>query len=272
MAWTVFRPKRLEWFRGFFVAVAVSTLAYAGASWWWPWSPGRWGGLAFGTMAAVLFLVDSLYPLRRRLMAWPFGTAQRWLQFHLYGGGLASLFVLFHVGFQAPEGQFGWWLLTLSLWTTATGLLGVYLQKYVPLVLASNLSVEAIYERIPELSSRLQGEADRLLAGGPDLIQRFYLDDLRAWLGTLSPSWSYVLDVRADRERRMAPFQEMSAYLSEPDRLRFSDLQAIVSEKMELDIHYSLQRLIRVWIPLHAVPAIVLMGMLVVHIGAVLLF
>jgi hypothetical protein len=41
---------------------------------------------------------------------------------------------------------------------------------------------------------------------------------------------------------------------------------------MELDIHYSLQRLLRVWIPLHAVPAIVLMGMLIVHIGAVLLF
>jgi hypothetical protein len=272
MAWTVFRPKRIAWFRGFLVAAVASTAAYVAASWWRPWSPGRWGGLTFGTLAAVLFLIDSLYPLRRRLMARPFGNAQRWLQFHLYGGGLACLFVLLHVGFRLPGGQFGWWLLLLTLWTTATGLAGVYLQKYVPTVLASNLSTEAIYERIPELSGRLVGEADQLLVGAPDLIQRFYSGELRKWLGTLSPSWSYALDVRADRDRRMAPFREMATFIAEQDRGRLADLQAIVGEKMELDIHYSLQRLLRIWIPLHAVPAMVLMGLLVVHIGAVVLF
>jgi hypothetical protein len=272
MASMVFRPKRVAWFSGFLAVAVLSIAAYAAASRWWPWSPGRWGGLTFGTLAAVLFLIDSLYPLRRRLMAWPFGTAQRWLQFHIYGGGLACLFVLCHVGFRWPAGQFGWWLLLFSLWTTATGLAGVYLQKYIPSVLASNLSVEALYERIPELSAHLQGRADQLLVGGPDLIQRFYVDSLRAWLGTLTPSWSYVLDVGADRDRRMAPFREMATFISEPDRGRLTDLQAIVGEKMELDIHYSLQRVLRVWIPLHVVPAIVLMGLVVVHVATVLLF
>ena len=156
MAWMFFRPKRVVWFRSFLVAAVISIAAYAGASWWWRWAPGRWGGLTFGTLAALLFLIDSLYPLRRRLMGWPFGTAQRWLQFHLYGGELACLFVLLHIGFRWPGGQFGWWLLLLSLWTAATGLLGVHLQKYIPMVLASNLSSEAIFERIPELSARLQ--------------------------------------------------------------------------------------------------------------------
>jgi len=268
----VFRPKRIAWFRGFLVVAVVSSLVYAGASGWWPWAPGRFGGLTFGTIAALLFLVDSLYPLRRQLMGWPFGNAQRWLQFHIYGGAIACLFVLFHTGLRLPGGQFGWWLLLLSLWTTASGLAGVYIQKYVPTVLTSNLSTEAIYERIPNLSARLQTEADQLLIGAPDLIQRFYMGDLRTWLGTLAPSWGYVLDVRADRERRMAPFREMSTYLSDQDRTRLSDLQAIVGEKMELDIHYSLQRLLRFWIPLHAVPAIVLTGLLVVHVAAVLLF
>jgi hypothetical protein len=92
------------------------------------------------------------------------------------------------------------------------------------------------------------------------------------WLGTLTPSWSYVLDVGADRDRRMAPFREMSTFISEPDRGRLMELQAIADKKMELDIHYSLQRVLRVWIPLHVVPAIVLMGLLVVHVGAALLF
>jgi hypothetical protein len=272
MTSTVFRPKRRGWFRAFLAMAVASTAGSFAAAWWWPWAPGRGGGLAFGIAAAVLFVIDALYPLRRRLMAWPFGNAQRWLQFHIYGGTLAFMFVVFHVGVRSPGGQFGWLLLTFSIWTTASGLAGVYIQKYVPTLMTSNLSTEAIFERIPDLSSRLQGEADRLLVGAPDLIQRFYLGGLRTWLGTLSPSWAYVLDVRADRDRRMAPFREMAAYLSEQDRARLSDLQSIVGEKMELDIHYSLQRLLRFWIPLHAVPAIVLMGLLAVHIGAVVFF
>ena len=272
MTSTLFRPKRTGWFRAFLVMAVASTIGSAAAAWWWPWAPGRIGGLTFGTLAAVLFLIDSLYPLRRRLMSWPFGNAQRWLQFHVYGGALAALFVLFHVGLRLPGGQFGWWLLILSLWTTISGLAGVYIQKYVPKVLTSNLSSEAIYERIPDLSARLQGEADQLLVGAPDLIQRFYAGSLRTWLGTLTPSWAYVLDVRADSDRRMAPFREMATYLSEQDRGRLSDLQAIVGEKLELDVHYSLQRVLRVWIPLHAAPAVMLMGLLVVHIGAVLFF
>ena len=91
-------------------------------------------------------------------------------------------------------------------------------------------------------------------------------------LASVAPAWGYIVDFRAERERRMAPFKEVVTYLSEADRLKLTDLQAIVSEKFELDVQYSLQRILRVWVPLHAVPAIVLMGLLVVHVTTVLLF
>jgi hypothetical protein len=272
MALAILRPKRLEWFRRSLAAAVVSVVVYLGWSWWSPWAPGGWGGLTFGTIAAVIFLIDALYPLRRRLQGWPFGTAQRWLQFHIYGGVLACLFVLIHMGFRLPGGQFGWWLLIFSLWTTLSGLAGVYLQKSIPAEIAGNLAVEAIYERIPEHSSRLQGEADKLLAGAPELLQRFYLTDVRPSLGALMPSWSYLADFRAERERRLNPFRDVVQYLSGEDRARLTDLQAIVSEKMELDVQYSLQRILKVWVPLHAVPGILLMGLLAVHIAAVWLF
>ena len=54
-------------------------------AWWAPWQPGRFWGLTFGTIAAALFVNAGLYPLRRRLLAWPLGTVQRWLQLHIYG-------------------------------------------------------------------------------------------------------------------------------------------------------------------------------------------
>jgi hypothetical protein len=268
----VFRPKRPAWFRAFAGAVVVSMLVYGVWRWWTPWRPGRWGGLLFGTLATAVFVVDALYPLRRRLMSWPLQSAQHWLQFHIYGGVLACLFVFIHMGFRLPAGQFGWWLLILSLWATFSGLVGVAVQKYVPNMLATNLAVEAIYERIPGLAARLQGDADRLLVGAPDVLQRAYLNNTRAWLGALAPSWSYVVDFRAERERRLGPFSEVAPFLSDADRARLVDLQAIVAEKLELDVQYSLQRLIKTWVPLHAWPSLFLMGLIAVHVIAVLVF
>ena len=272
MTRTGLRPKRREWFRGFLAAAVASLAVYGAWAWWAPWSPGRLGGLTFGTLAALIFVVDSLYPFRRAWNAWPFANVQRWLQFHIYGGTIAALYVLIHVGFRLPNGMFGWWLFLLSFWVILSGLAGVYLQKQIPAVLANNLAVEAIYERIPELVARLQAEADKLLSGAPELLQRFYSTNTRASLATVAPAWGYLVDFRAERERRLAPFKEVVTYLSDADRVKLGDLQAIVSEKFELDVQYSLQRMLKVWVPLHAVPAIVLMGLLVVHVAAALLF
>ena len=55
-----------------------------------------------------------------------------------------------------------------------SGLLGVGLQKWVPALLAAHLTVEAIYERIPELVDQLQAEAARTMEGASDVLQRFY--------------------------------------------------------------------------------------------------
>ena len=123
------------------ITAVAAVIVYAFWAAWTPWRAGRAGGLTFGTIAALLFLNDGLYPLRRRLLSWPLGTAQRWLQLHIYGGTLAMLFVFIHVGFELPRGTMGWWLLVLSLWTTATGVAGTMLQKWIPLVIAGSLRV-----------------------------------------------------------------------------------------------------------------------------------
>lgn len=272
MAWESLRPKRIEWFRATAVAAAVIAASFAIAAWWTSWTPGRIGGLTAGIAASTVFLIDGLYPLRRTFLSWPFGTAQRWLQFHVYGGILACLLVFVHVGFRLPAGSFGWWLLVLTLWTTASGLVGVWLQKWIPLLIVENLSVEALYERIPDLIGRLQAEADKVVEGSSEMLARTYTSDIRPQLAGVNPSWSYLFDIRGSRDERMRPLQHVAQFLTDEERDRLADLRAIFTEKTELDAQFSLQRVLRRWAILHLPPSMLLLALLIVHIFAVVYF
>lgn len=263
----ILKPKRPEWFTATAIAAAAGLVVYVVWAWITPWRAGRAGGLTFGTIAALLFLNDALYPLRRRLLAWPLGTAQRWLQLHIYGGVLAMLFVVIHMGFALPAGSMGWWLFGLSLWTTLTGVAGTLLQKWIPAVVAGSLRVEALAARMPALVARLLAEADEVMRGAPDRLVAAYQSDIRPVLQQPEPAWAYVANVQAGRvryESRLAALDRLA------DAARVSELRAIVTEKAELDVHLSLQRALRAWLLLHVPPAIVLLGLLAVHILAVL--
>jgi hypothetical protein len=272
VSWGFLAPKKPRWLAGSGIAAAAATLLFLVLHHIEPWDPGRAGGLGFGILASLLFLLEVLYPLRRRLMGWPFGSAQRWIQLHIYGGGLAFLFVLYHAGFRWPSGTMGWLLLILSFWATASGLAGVWLQKWAPAAMAVNLQVEALFERIPDLVSKLQEEADKALDGSSEILERFYRTEIRPAFSGVTSSWSYLVDIRGDRERRLAPFERMSRFLAEEERPKLNDLKAIYTEKMELDAQYSVQRVLRQWVWIHVPPSIVLFGLMLFHIWVNLVY
>ena len=260
-------PKRPQWLLATVATAVLFTVVYAVWTSVEPWRPGRAGGLTFGTIAALLFLNDALYPLRRRLLSWPLGTAQRWLQLHIYGGVIATLCVFLHVGWTWPRGTMGWWLLGLSLWTTATGVFGVLLQKWVPSVVSGSLQVEALAVRMPELTARLLAQADAVMRGASDRLLASYQADIRPALEHPEPAWAYVTNVQGGRNRYAA---QLAALDRLADAERGRDLRALIAEKAELDVHLSLQRALRAWLILHVPPAMLLLGLLAVHIFAVL--
>lgn len=258
------RPRNLQITAGISV---VLVLAWGLTAHFWAWSPKRGLGLALGILAALLFVFEMAYPARRPRSR-PLPRAMAWAQAHVYLGVVAFLAVLLHAGMAWPHGAMGWALLLLSAWTTATGLLGVMLQKWIPAALASGLTVEALYERIPALAEGLCGEADALMEGASDTLDSFYRRELRPALGRLSPSWSFLADVRAGRERALAPIRRMEPYLAGEEKQKLGDLSGILLEKMELDAQYTLQGILRRWLVLHVPPAGLLMGLLVVHVLA----
>jgi len=249
----------------------VMVLVYATSAWLAPWSPKRGLGLLFGIVASLVFVFEMAYPYRRS-RARPLGTARRWLQAHVYLGALAFLAVLIHAGFHWPGGSMGWALLLLSAWTTLSGLVGVWLQKWLPIVMSEGLRVEALYERIPALIEHLLKEADALVANASEVLERFYLAEVRTRLAVVEPSWSYLLDVRAGRERALEPFRRMSSFVDPAEKEIVNDLMTIRMEKMDLDVHYSLQGILRRWLIVHVPPAAVLMALLAVHILAWVLY
>lgn len=263
----VLRPKRPRhlWATG--AACLAIALVYLLAAWGRAWSPKRGLGLAFGILAALLFVFEMLYPARRpkaRLL----GTAKAWLQAHVYLGAVAMVAVLAHAGFAWPHGAMGWALLLLSAWTVLSGLGGVWLQKYIPATLAEGLQVEALYERIPALQAQLLAEADALLADAGDVLERFYRNEVRGPLSKRNESGLFLFDVRGGRERALEPFRRTQRFVEEADRPRLDDLMALYQEKLELDAHWSLQGILRRWLVLHVPAAGLLMGLLLAHVAA----
>jgi len=266
------KPKQPRWALASAIAAAASLAVYVAAGFVRPPEPGRGAGLWFGVAATALFAFEAAYPARRKLLAKPFGSAQSWIQSHIWLGLLAALFVLAHEGFRKPGGTIGWLLLLLTIWVTVSGLIGVFVQKYYPRALARNLSVEALFERIPELVARLPQEAEKLIEGGSEVLLGFYKTEVMPALAGINPSWSYLADVRGGRDARLESFSRIVAFLPEDERGKLEDLKSIYVEKLELDAHYSVQKAMRAWTLLHVPPAALLLGLTIIHIATFFLY
>lgn len=263
------RPKRRTWLLGFAVIAAVCLLAFLVIDLVAGWSPASPAGLTFGILAAVVMALEVLYAMRRRLLIRPLHTGQAWLQVHVYGGTIAALLVLIHTGFRWPHGLFGFWLVGLTLLTTISGLLGVVIQKTVPLTLTSAIGVEAIYERIPGMIADLRAEAEQTIAGASDMLQRFYGSHVQPALAGPVVSFAYLMDVRTGRERMLTDFKGLQSFLAGEDKARADRLEQLVTKKMDLEAHYTWQNVLRRWLVLHVPVAMLLVAALIAHIAAV---
>lgn len=257
------RPKQPRAFAAALaVAVALLVLHAAGLA-RGRFDPGRGLGLGFGIVAAAGYLFAAAYPWRHR--ASRVAPARVFTQAHVYVGALAFLAALLHAGLAWPRGPVGVALHLLSGWTALTGVVGVALQKWIPSRLTEGLRVEVLLERIPELRARVVAAADLCMVGAGEVLARHYRQELRPRLERPLPSLSYLIEVRAGRDRAIEPLRRLAGFVPPPDKLRIDDLTGLQIEKLELDAHLTLQRLLRGWLGLHAPPAAVLLGLVAFH-------
>jgi hypothetical protein len=238
--------------------------------------PSNIWGLTYGTLAAILMAGVALLGARRRMTKFALtaglGKAQTWLQFHLYGGALCLLFTLMHTGFRQPHGILTWWLWFLSLWVAASGFLGVVLQKWIPRLSTSGLAVEVIYERIPELIHEIGEKVEALIETCGDPVKDFYQKKLALALVTPRPRLIYCIDITGGIQSRLKQFAYLRGFLSPEEKEKLNKLEAYYKTKLEIDAHYTLQRILRLWLYTHVPASLVLLILLGLHLFAVLYY
>ena len=263
------RDESETWRWGFVWVTGALVLSYLIQAIFWDVRPGNWAGMAYGTGATFFLLGAGLWGWRRRAMSlasrYRLGSARRWLLFHLYGGGLFGILVLMHSGFRLPNGILTWWLFVLSLWTVISGLVGRALQVWIPRVLSSGLAVEVNYERIPELVREIHRRAGELVEERPEPFRALFRRSLSPALA--EPRWRplYFLDITGGVRSQLKELNFLRQRL--PDEEDTVDaLEGLVRTKLEIDAHYTLQRVLRAWLFAHVPLSLVLTALVVLHI------
>lgn len=258
-----------EWFLAFSVLIVLALIALVLNMLLSAVGPGNAWGLTYGTIAALLMLGAALYGVRRRKPRLHAGHSHTWVQFHVYGGMLFLLLVFMHSGFRVPSGGVTWWLWFLSIWITVSGILGVALQKWIPRILTSGLTVEVVYERIPDLVRQIRDRAEEVALAATDPVRDFYLKNVAGALVAPQTRLIYYFDITGGSHTRTRQFEYLRRVLSSEDRKNLDQIESIYKTKLELDAHYTLQKPLRWWLYAHVPVSLMLLVLLAVHLYSV---
>ena len=108
------------------------------------------------------------------------------------------------------------------------------------------------------------------MTGAGDALARVYeATSSRCW-PRRRRGGRYLFDIRDSRARLVEPLTRIETFVDEGDRERLRDLTADhVNEKLDLDVHLSLQRALRAVARAHVPAAMLLLGLLAMHVIAV---
>ncbi|MEL7498024.1 MAG: hypothetical protein AAFN77_10465 [Planctomycetota bacterium] len=200
------------------------------------------------------FLLLTAFGMRKRLSFLPkIGSAQLWMQVHIYVG--LATFAMFglHVGWRFPDGIFETMLTVLFLIVGTSGLYGLMITRTYPQRLTS-VGGEAIFERIPLLRAQIATRVRALVvesAGTTDVLGRFYVNHLAEFFEK-PRGWVYWMVPNGRLKRQLvSDIGELDRYLAEDQRDIGKELCRFVEQRDRLDYHHALQSRLKVWLFVH---------------------
>lgn len=230
-------------------------------------------GMSFGVAAAATLMAVMLYSARRAMPAVRrLGPTQRYLQLHLWGGTLFLLLFLLHTNFAVPDGLFALLLWALTVWVVVTGAVGLLLQRAVPRVLGPAASFEVHLHRVPELVQQLRGRAESAAAGAEAGVRTWYEQEVAADMAAPRMSTAVLLRDPARPGGGTRHIELLERTLPSESVAALHAIRELHASKHELDVHYTLQRVLRGWLYLHLPVAVVLLVMVALHVFFIIYF
>ena len=208
-----------------------------------------------GWLLFVLILCLTLYRARKSITMVPIGSAASWLQFHIYLGVLSVVLFALHIGWRVPDGGLEISLAVLYILVAASGVIGLALSRIIPRRLTRR-GEEVILERIPIFLAELRSDAEQLVldsveATDSSTIEEYFLANLHDFFARPRNFLHHLVASNRPLFTLLNELDNLGRYLNAEEREFHDRLRELVCKKDELDFHYALQLMLKVWLFVH---------------------
>jgi hypothetical protein len=242
----------------------------------------RWGAsvhravFLYGWALFAVMVLLTVFNARKKLPFLPLGTAEGWLQLHIYAGFFSVVLFLFHIRFRYPTGWFELILAWLFALVTVSGIVGLLFSRVFPRRMATR-GGEVLFDRIPALRRALQEQVEAVAVGAiaetrSATITDFYARDLKEFFDRPPSRWMHWMEVRRPLTTLLNKMDDLNRFLGDQERVTMAKVADLVRQKDCLDYQYSLQWMLRAWLFVHVPLTYSLMLFSLVHVVLVYAF
>jgi len=208
-----------------------------------------------GLLLFCLVLALTLFNGRKKLPFLPLVRAATWLQIHLYAGWFSLFIFLLHLHFRIPRGPFEVTLALIFCLVILSGIFGLYISRTLPPRMAR--SGEALlYERMPAFRRHIKRSVEDLIRKAESetessTLGNFYVDRLRRFFTRVPSAFSALASAEPGMHPLMGEINALSRYLDDREKAIANEIRDWIETKQNLDLQYSCQRLLKLWLFVH---------------------
>jgi hypothetical protein len=222
----------------------------------------REGAVVTGYALLAMMLALVMFNLKKRLVALPLGTTRAWMVAHLVIGTISLPLYLQHAGGFWPGGRYEQAIALCFYTAMLSGIVGYILQRLLPRRL-THLEGEVIYERIAGEVFALRERVEALVLkgvrdAGSDTLGRYYLESLHWFFRRPRFFMSHLFGSARGARWIRGHVDALRRYLDETERSALDQIESLALRKDQLDAHYALQSVLKLWLFVH-IPAAVLL-------------
>jgi len=230
----------------------------------------RDGALITGYALFAVILALALFNLRKRLLVLPLGSARAWMVGHGVLGAVSVPLYLQHAGGLWPNGFYEQALALCFYVVMLSGLVGWALERTLPRRLVG-VDREVIYERIPSKLAALRKRAEAMIMQGvretgSDTLGRYYSESLHWYFSRPRFLRSHLLGGEGGARWIDGHIHALRRYLNESELRILERVEKLALRKNQLDAHYALQGVLKLWLFVHVPAAVLLVGLACWHL------